>query len=266
MVVFGMAVVLSIWWAGTKIEQRYWPHRQAQPQSPGLWKELKEFLGALVSLPVVIAVAVLSGWGNPRHKQEPSFHGLGDTEKRMAWVSPVVFQERLRQRDATLRYWNTTVAALHVVRFSTPSGQEPAEKYYERMFQQLRIQTSAAKSASTTDVAPELLQMVAKHLAIDDQLLELQQKQKDLIRGQENSSATDTVDQRLAMAQLLLGVFQTNPDALKNVPPGSVRSLVEQALVLEELQQERFREIEIMRAVLQERYIGTEFPLPAISL
>ncbi len=171
----------------------------------------------------------------------------------------------LRMSKSTSGYWQSTVANLHTVRFETPSGQEPAEKYYDRMFQQLRLQTDAAKSASTVDVDPELLQLVTGHLRVDDQVLQWRQKLNEFMQQHQIPAPTDTVDQRMAMTQLLLGMLQLNPEALEKMPAGPERDLIEKGLELEQLQQEQFREIEIMQAVLRERYKGVAFPLPAIN-
>lgn len=171
----------------------------------------------------------------------------------------------VRMGQSTSGYWQSTVANLHTVRFETPSGLEPAEKYYDRMFQELRLQTDAAKSASTVDVDPELFQLVTGHLRVDNQVLQWRQKLNEFMQQNQIPAPTDTVDQRMAMTQLLLGMLQLNSEALKKMPAGPERDLIEKGLELEQLQQEQFREIEIMQAVLRERYKGVAFPLPAIN-
>jgi hypothetical protein len=260
-----LAVFLSVWWVGNKLEQRFEPHPPAKAKSSGLLQELKEIVSTKVSLPVVIVIGALSGWGPRRQQPGPPLRNMIDAEEQMSWPRPKVLQGRLQQQEATLRYWNTTVANLHAVRFETPSGQEPAEKYYERMFRQLRLQTEAARSASTANVDPELVQMVTRHLTDEDQILQLKQELDELMREQQIPFPSDTVDERMGVFRLLQGILEASPEVLEKMPPGPVRDWIEKGLVFEVLRQQQFRDIEIKQAVLQERYKGVAFPLPEMS-
>ena len=170
-----------------------------------------------------------------------------------------------KARQATAAYWQTAVANLHTIRFEPPAGQEPAEKYYERMFQQLRSLTNAARSAPTTNVDADLMQMAVRHLAVEDQCLELKVKMDKLMQQERLPSPKDSVDQRMELTQVILNLLATNPEAVEALPAGPERDLVEKSLELEQTRQEQFREIEIMQATLQERYKGTAFPLPTIN-
>ena len=173
--------------------------------------------------------------------------------------------QRNQKRQATATYWQTAVANLHAIRFEPPTGQEPAEKYYERMFQQLRSLTNAAKSAPTTNVDADLVQMAVRHLAVEDQCLELKVKMDKLMQQERLPSPRDSVDQRMQLTQVILNLLATNPEAVEALPAGPERDLVEKSLELEQTRQEQYREIEIMQATLQERYKGTAFPLPTIN-
>lgn len=167
-------------------------------------------------------------------------------------------------RQATLGYWQATVASLHHLRFDTPTGEEPAEQYYERTFQQLRQQVAAARAAATNNVDTDLVQLGTGHLLVDNQCLEIKEKLDVYMQEQQLPTPTDTIDQRMNLARLLFGTVELNPQVLADLPPGPERDWLEQGLELEQRRQEMFREIEIMQAVLQERYRGTAFPLPAI--
>ncbi len=184
---------------------------------------------------------------------------LGSNEK------PKQITADFLRSQATAVYWQSAVANLHAVRFQTPAGQEPAEKYYERIVQQLRLGTDAAKSASTVNVDPELAQMVSKHLAVDNEFLQLKRELDEFMRRQQLPAPTDTIDQRMAISQSLLGIAQANPEVLEKMTTGAERDWIEKGLVLERLREDQFREIEIMQAVLRERYKGAAFPLPAIK-
>lgn len=173
--------------------------------------------------------------------------------------------QRNQKRQATATYWQTAVANLHAIRFETPSGQESFDKYKERMFQQLRSLTSTARSTSTANVDPELVQMATRHLAVDEQYLELKKQADALIQRLHISSPTTTVEQAVELTNVFLNLMATSPEAIDKLPAGPERDLVEKVLELEQTRQEQFREIEIMQATLQERYKGTAFPLPTIS-
>ena len=173
--------------------------------------------------------------------------------------------QRNQKRQATASYWQTAVANLHAIRFEPPTGQEPAEKYYERMFQQLRSLTNAAKSAPTTNVDADLVQMAVRHLAVEEQCLELKVKMDKLMQQERLPSPRDSVDQRMELTQVILNLLATNPEAVEALPAGPERDLVEKSLELEQTREEQYREIEIMQATLQERYKGTAFPLPTIN-
>lgn len=173
--------------------------------------------------------------------------------------------QRNQKRQATATYWQTAVANLHAIRFETPTGQESFEKYQERMFQQLRSLTSTARSAPTTNVDPELAQMATRHLAVDEQYLELKKQADALIQRLHISSPTTTVEQATELTNVFLNLMATSPEAIDKLPAGPERDLLEKGLELEQTRQEQFREIEIMQATLQERYKGTAFPLPTIS-
>lgn len=173
--------------------------------------------------------------------------------------------QRNQKRQATATYWQTAVANLQAIRFETPSGKESFEKYQERMFQQLRSLTNTARSAPTTNVDPELVQMATRHLAVDEQYLELKVKMDKLMQQERLPSPKDSVDQRMELTQVILNLLATNPEAVEALPAGPERDLVEKGLELEQTRQVQYREIEIMQATLQERYKGTAFPLPTIN-
>lgn len=262
---FGLAAFLSFWWVANKIEQHFRPSPPVQPESPGILQELRGCLAGGLSLPVVIAIVAISGRGPQQNKQGPAFHKGSDKDKQIIWMTPEAFQKRVQQQEATLRYWNIAVTNLHSVRFQTLSGQESAEKYYERMFQQLRQLTATARAASTANVDPELVQMATRHLTVEDQALQVKQQLDEFLKNEKIPLPSDTVNQRMALTQLLLGTIQATPDSLTNMPAGPIRDMIEKGLFLEQLRQEQFREIEIMQAVLQERFKGTTFPLPKIE-
>lgn len=173
--------------------------------------------------------------------------------------------QRNQKRQASATYWQTAVANLHAIRFEAPSGEESFKKYQERMFQQLRSLTNTARSTSTANVDAELIQMATRHLAVDEQYLELKKQADALIQRLHISSPTTTVEQAMELTNVFLNLMATSPEAIDKLPAGPERDLVEKVLELEQTRQEQFREIEIMQATLQERYKGTAFLLPTIS-
>lgn len=169
---------------------------------------------------------------------------------------------QLSQRRATLGYWQTAVANLHVIRFQTPTGQEPAEQYYQRLRQELKRLTSAARSAPTSQVDADLVKLVTRHLEIDDLVLGLFERVAQFTQDQQFPVPTDSVDQRMQLSQTILRLVELQPELLDKLPAGPAREFLEEVIRLESLQDEQFREIEVMQAVLQERYRGLSFPLP----
>lgn len=204
----------------------------------------------------IVAMCIIGIFVQGQRNQDRKIHLMSQSGGAQIW---------LQRRQATLTYWQSTVSSLHVIRFHTPSGQEPAEKYFERMFQQMRQLTSGARAMSTVNVDPDLVTMVGRHLAFEEQILQLKQEVDELMKNEKMQTLTDTVEQRMAITRLLLGTLEANPEVLKNLPPGPERDLFEKALDTEHKRLEQFREIEIMQAILQERYKGTAFPLPAIQ-
>jgi len=206
----------------------------------------------------VFASASPQGGQSPRNRNQQKEIG-------MVPFSKGAMPRSINKRDAAIAYWRSAVAKLHLVRFQHPSGDEPAEKYYERTFQQLRLLTVAAKQASTIDVDADLVQMVERHLAIEDEVLQLKNQLDDFMKTENLAQPTDTIDQRMAFAELLVGSLEVAPDTVEKISSGPIREFLKKGLWIEDQRQQQFREIELMQAALQERYKGSLFALPTIA-
>lgn len=227
------------------------------------WLKVIAWFLTFVTFGLVFSI-VRNGFGEPRsqsRKSEPRMYSTEEVDD----VRKIIGAQSAKIGNASQQYWQTAVANLHSIRFATPSGHESAEVFYERMVAELRQLIDAARSDSTVNVDSELVQMVTRHLAIEDQLLQKKQKMDEFIKREKLPAPKDTVDQRMAITQLLLGAAQDDSDILKNLPPGPERDFLEYGLQFEHKRLEQLREIEVMQAVLQERYKGVRFPLPAIS-
>lgn len=247
----------------------YWRPRFDRMVEPLLKSKEKESQGSKWDWKTIIAVGIAvmvlkAGQQKLEPKQRfvtPPLKGERDQDRASA--NFVVQWNQKRQATAT--YWQTVVANLHSIRFETPSGQESIEKYQDRMFQQLQSLTSTARSTSTVNVDAALIRMATRHLAVDEQYLELKKQRDSLIQKLQIPSQTATVEQAMELTNVFLSLLATSSEAIDKLPAGPERDLVEKVLELERTRQEQYREIEIMQATLQERYKGTSFPLPSIN-
>lgn len=176
-------------------------------------------------------------------------------------------QARARQLQAKMSYWQTSVADFHQIRFQLPAGDEHAGKFYEDMFNSLRQLTDRVKAATTADVDQDLVAMAIRHLAVEDRMIQFKADVEELMK-QENIPApagTDTMDQRMTQWQSIVARIDADPSIFDNLPQGPMRTLLETVFELDQLRLDQLREIEIMQAVLQERYPGTKFPLPEVG-
>lgn len=258
--VFGLATFLSFWWIANQVERRFQSYFPAKKAPQGILTELRGLLFGSLSLPVVFAIIAVSNRG-PQQQLRVAPRRELSTEKHVLSMEPGVQQ----RRDANLHYWKLTVADLHLIRFQTPSGQEAAEKYYEQMIQQLQQLTEVAKRTSTVNVDADLVQMAARHVAIEDELIQMKGQLDEFMKNEKLKRPEDTLDQRTAMSQLLLGSIQEDPNLIEKLPAGPIREWIKKGLRVEEQRQQQFRDIELMQAVLQERYRGTSFPLPTVD-
>ncbi len=173
-------------------------------------------------------------------------------------------QEKERRQQACLSYWQAAVADLHSIRFETPSGDEPSGAYRDRITGQLWKLTERAKGASKANVDTDLVTMAHRHLGIDDRILAFKEAVDQLMKREGLEKDSVGIGERIDNWQQMLAILQSDPTLLDKLP-AEYRSLVVKALELEQLQVDRFHEIEILQAVLQERYPGATFSLPAIA-
>ena len=173
--------------------------------------------------------------------------------------------DRLQRQNATLAYWQTAVASLHEIRFHMPTGDEPAGQFYDRMYLELGKLTSRAESAPTTGVDQDLLDLATRHLAVEHRLLLANVKTGQLLKEAGVPAGSDTISDRIAHREGLVTAALANPALLDKIPEGELKALFMELLDLEKQRLEQHREIEIMQAVLQERYSGTKFQLPNVN-
>lgn len=173
-------------------------------------------------------------------------------------------QEKARRQQACLSYWQAAVADLHSLRFETPSGDEPSGAYRDRITGQLWKLTERAKGASKANVDADLVTMAHRHLGIDDRLMAFKETVDQLMKREGMEKDSVGIGERIDNWQQMLTMLQSDPSLLDKLP-AEYRSLMVEAMELEQLQVDRFHEIEIMQAVLKERYPGATFSLPAIA-
>lgn len=172
--------------------------------------------------------------------------------------------EQAQRRELTRLYWQAAVANLHVLRFTTPTGEQSAAEYMKEYFDELDARVHLAKATSTHHVEPDLLQMAQRHLALDEQCLQLK-PQLEQLQGQSKKSADTTLDEGNSAWLFARTLLQLDPELLNKILAGPERELVKKVLEIEEQREGQLREIEIMQAVLRERLPGTPFSLPSLE-
>ena len=170
---------------------------------------------------------------------------------------------------ATEAYWNAKVAFMHRLRFAVQDSDQPFGEYflggikeYQTAIQKTRISpvpdsTATGPPEKTPD--PELVSMVKRHIAFDEQGLEL------LLQLRKMNSDAEILKQKMpAKDQIAFGNWIVNNIDLEKLPP-ELQAILKQLMAMQERQFEILYEIEIMQAVLKERYPGTQFSLPDLE-
>lgn len=260
-VVFGLIVVLSLLWLGNYLEQRSQPAHIPQAESGKGSKSVISRVMTGTGLLVLLGIVASS---NRWRDQRPPFPSRTEQEKRIVWMSPEAFREQQQRRDATLNYWQTGVANLHGTRFRPPTETESLPEVFERLTRDFRQKIAQARTAATTNVDPELVAMVQRHLVQDDRLLTVLAQIPQLMQTYQVGWGTGSAGQRALQWQQFQARLIAQPELWEKLPP-EARQVIDDVVALEEQQQAQFREIELLQAVLQERYRGVAFPLPSLE-
>ena len=107
--------------------------------------------------------------------------------------------------------------------------------------------------------------MARQLLEIDRGYLRIKAEADELSKQKRIPDDGVSVDQRMSEWQQLMLAVQTTPNLLESLPESPERTLIERAIELEQKRVDQLKQIEIMQAVLQERYPGTIFPLPNLD-
>lgn len=260
-IVFGLSVVLSLLWLGNHLEQRFQPAHAPLAQTSKGWRAVVSRMMTGAGFLLLLGIVASS---NRWRDQGPPFPSRTDQEKRIVWMSPEAFREQQQRRAATLNYWQRGVANLHGTRFRPPTETESLPEVFERMTRDFRQKIAQARTAATTNVDPELVAMVQRHLEQDDLLLTVLAQIPQLMQTYQVGWGTESAGQRALQWQQFQARLIAQPELWENLPP-EARQLIEDVVALEERQQVQLREIEVLQAVLQERYRGVTFPLPSLE-
>jgi hypothetical protein len=254
-IMFGLIVVLSLLWLGNSLEQRFQP---ARPQKADTWLDWKTF--------ITVGLALMAMKAGERAMQPtrgpfvtPPLRGQAANHDSASFVL-----QQNRQRQATAAYWQTAVANLHGTRFRPPKETESLPEVFERLTRDFRQKIALARAAATANVDPELVAMVQRHLEQDDRLLTVLAQIPQLMQTYQVGWGTESAGQRALQWQQFQARLIAQPELWKKLPP-ETRQLIEDVVALEAQQQMQFREIELLQAVLQERYRGVVFPLPSLD-
>jgi hypothetical protein len=252
-----------VWWRGSRTERYFGIQRVEAPETNSVptdswdWKTFwswKNFvlMGILFSIGRGISDRTKE---SERNKTAVEFRRGFAVEK----------QARAGRVHATLAYWQTAVANFHQIRFAEPIGDEPASVYIQRQFSDLRKFVDGANGISTTNVDVDLLTMARRHLALEERFMLWKGKIDELMKQEDIREDNATIGDRNAEGRMFISKLLADPSILTKLPEGALRTCFEETVELEQQRMIQLRDIEIMQAVLQERYSGTKFPLPNLG-
>tara|TARA_R110002049_G_scaffold119431_3_gene273689 strand:+ start:1701 stop:2453 length:753 start_codon:yes stop_codon:yes gene_type:complete len=197
-----------------------------------------------------------SNWYPPR----PGFNSAPKLD-----VAKQVKQEVAKSSEA---YWNSNVVPLHTYRFRKHASDEPYNEYFLKFLRgyketvgqtSLTSNSMAVGTASSRPPDPELVKMVKQQLELDKQLLALIDDLMTKISGKTVMNKTAPTSQEIEESATVmenLDLSKLNEEQLQ---------FLNHYNELNERQSEQFHEIEIMQAVMRERYPGTKFNLPDLE-
>ena len=205
---------------------------------------------------------IVCGWLIYQNMNRPNRHPVQPIAP--ANNQQIAGQKQQRQ-NATLTYWHTAVANLHGIRFDTPSGDEPAKAYYERMCAELLNLINRVEAASTANVDSDLVALARRHLLVERQFLQLKARIDTFMAQENHPEGTDSITDRVKQAQEIFTPLLEDPSLLEKLPEGELRSVIKGFLETFQQREDQLHQIEIMQAVLQERYPGIKFSLPEVK-
>ncbi|QDT78642.1 hypothetical protein Mal35_20910 [Gimesia maris] len=180
-------------------------------------------------------------------------------------VAKQVKQEVAKSSEA---YWNSNVVPLHTYRFRKHESDEPYNEYFLKFLRgyketvgqtSLTSNSMAVGTASSRPPDPELVKMVKQQLELDKQCLAFLDDLMTKISGKtvlNKSAPTSQELEESATAMENLDLSKLNEEQIEFL------NLYNE---LNDRQLEQFHEIEIMQAVMRERYPGTKFNLPDLE-
>ncbi|MEQ8637437.1 hypothetical protein [Gimesia maris] len=165
-------------------------------------------------------------------------------------------------------YWNSNVVPLHTYRFRKHESDEPYNEYflkflcgYKQTVRQISISSNSMANGTGpfNRPDPELVKMVNTQLELDKQIIALIDDLMTKISGKTVMNKTAPASQEIE-------------ESFSEMENFDLSKLNEEQLQflnhynnLSERQSEQFHEIEIMQAVMRERYPGTGFNLPDLN-
>ncbi|WLD15110.1 hypothetical protein [Planctellipticum variicoloris] len=259
----GLVIVLSLLWLGNSLEQRLKPARTHQAET---WLDWKTF--------IAVGIAIMATKAGERAMQPerglyfPLPAGSSVTQQLRGQIanpdSANFALQQGRTRQATATYWKNAVANLHGIRFRRLTETDSMPEVFERLTRDLQQQVEQARAASTAHVDLELLDMVQRHLEQDDRLLTVLAQIPQLMQAFQVDWGNESAGQRALQWQQIQARLIVQPELMEKLPP-EAQQLINDVVALEEQQQAQFREIELLQAILRERYRGVAFPLPPID-
>lgn len=168
-------------------------------------------------------------------------------------------------------YWRATVVPLYELRFARYVKTNAPVQSMREFQRELQTRLDRIEATSRSNMDQDLVDMVAKHTAMDKEVLELLsecQKEVTKIGISEGSSPTQ---EQIEAGLKLLDDFWADPSFIERLTP-ELRIQIEYLRIfaryferIRVITAEQFHDIEVMQARLQERYPGGRFSLPAFK-
>lgn len=214
---------------------------------------------------VIVSLVALFFWGLYMNENNHHWHDSSLREDQIGQVQNSRLHQTGSHREGSIAYWTSTVAPLHRYRFQIPSGDEPTGPFLQRFFQEYQQALAKAQTTSSQGVDPDLVKMVLNHWKLDHRHLQFKSRVDELLKEENIPADTVPIEKRKAEWFDHMARLEADPTILDRLPESRERDMLIELLAIMRGLEIQLREIEIMQAVLQERYPGSQFPLPVVE-
>jgi hypothetical protein len=235
-------------------------------------KENSAFHRASTGMGFLLCLFIIQYQQNQRHQQnqqrETATRQQVDNrlpQRELRLLNALQKRDALLKRtaEATQKYWQTTIADLHPLRFYFIDDEEQSVRdFYENRNRRLREEIIEIRKHSFPHVDPQLKAMSERLSTHDLQVMSTFEELMGIAREDGLRDDEVTIGSQIEEHYQLLAELANNPAALEEIKDPKLREMVRTLLESDLTQADRYQEILLMQARLQERYKGYSFPLP----